>query len=295
MTAASDTGASVIIPSFNRPDRLAGCLEALMKQDDSDFEVVVVDDGSTTPLAEVCERFGERVRCIRQDNAGAGPARNRAVEEARGVFLAFIDDDCLPHPDWLRKLREAHAGDADRLVGGYVLNGLPENVYSSTSQGLCDYLYDYFGAAEGNIDFFTTNNMGCTREGFLAIGGFNTSFPRAGAEDRDFGIRWRESGRHLLYEPAALVDHFHAMSLKSFLKQHWNYGRGARILHKQLDVRSSPKPKVESFRFYRELLFWPLRRYGIRGLRQSFLMGLTQVAMIGGYGYDLLNERRGRS
>lgn len=284
--------ASVIIPSYNRPERLERCLEALMAQDAQDFEVVVVDDGSKTPLSTVCDRFGGKVRCIRQENAGAGPARNRAVEEARGAFLAFTDDDCLPRPDWLSKLMSAHDGDPDRLVGGYVVNGLPQNIYSSTSQELCDYLYEYFGAAEGEINFFTTNNMGCSRAGFLAIDGFDATFPRAGAEDRDFGMRWRESGRHLRYEPEALVDHFHAMSLKSFLRQHWNYGRGARILHKQLDKRSSPTPKVEPFRFYRELVLWPLRRHGVSGLRQSFLMGMTQVSMVAGYGYDIIAERR---
>lgn len=295
MTSRQDIDTSVIVPSFNRPERLARCLESLMAQDWDSFEVVVVDDGSATPLASICEQFGAKVRCIRQENAGAGPARNRAVEEARGAFLAFTDDDCLPRPDWLSKLRAAHGGVTERLVGGYVVNGLPENTYSSTSQELCDYLYEYFGAADGDISFFTTNNMGCSREGFLAIGGFDATFPRAGAEDRDFGMRWRESGRHLKYEPAALVDHFHAMSLKSFLKQHWNYGRGARILHKQLDKRDSPAPKVEPFRFYRELLFWPLRRYGVSGLLQSFLMGLTQVSMVAGYGYDAIAERWGKT
>lgn len=264
-----------------------------MAQDDQDFEVVVVDDGSAQPLASVCETFGSQVRCIRQDNAGAGPARNRAVAEAKGAFLAFTDDDCLPRPDWLAKLRDAHDGDPKRLVGGYVENGLPDNLFSSASQDLCDYLYEYFDAASGKIDFFTTNNIGCSREGFLAIDGFDETFPRAGAEDRDFGMRWTENGGHLRYVPDALVDHFHGMTLKSFMRQHWNYGRGARILHKQLNARQSPTPKVEPFRFYRELLLWPIRQEGVSGIPKSILMGLTQVAMIAGYGYDLIRERRG--
>ena len=292
MSDLSKISSTIVIPSYNRPDRLARCLEAIGAQEDQDFEVVVVDDGSATPLAEVCGPFGSKVRCIRQENAGAGPARNRAVREAQGEFLAFTDDDCLPHPDWLGKLRAAHQGDPSRLVGGYVVNGLPDNVYSTTSQELCDYLYDYFGADQGDISFFTTNNMACSRESFLAISGFDDIFPGAGAEDRDFGMRWRESGRHLFYEPDALVDHFHAMTLKSFLRQHWNYGRGARTLHKQLDARNSPAPKVEPIRFYRELILWPLRKKGIAGLRQSFLMGLTQVSMVAGYGYDVLSEKK---
>ncbi|MEL6240616.1 MAG: glycosyltransferase [Pseudomonadota bacterium] len=293
MSDQQTVGSTVIIPSYNRPDRLERCLKAVMAQEDRDFEVVVVDDGSSTPLAEICSRFGPQVRCIRQENAGAGLARNRGVVEARAEFLAFTDDDCLPRPDWLGKLRVAHAGDPSRLVGGYVVNGLPDNIYSSTSQDLCDYIYEYFGASEGRISFFTTNNMGCSKDAFLAIDGFDPTFPGAGAEDRDFGMRWRESGRHLHYVPDALVDHYHHMSFASFLRQHRNYGRGARILHKQLNKRNSPTPKVEPFRFYRELVLWPLRKYGLAGARQSFLMGLTQVAMIAGYGKSILDERRG--
>ncbi|MEM9212145.1 MAG: glycosyltransferase [Pseudomonadota bacterium] len=283
--------ASIIIPSYNRPERLDECLSACVQQDDTDYEIVVVDDGSPRPLNEICQKFGDRVRCIRQENSGAGPARNRGVAEARGEFLAFTDDDCRPHKSWLKTLRAAHSDDPTRLVGGYVINGLPENIYSSVSQDLCDYLYDYFGAADGDISFFTTNNMACTRSSFMDISGFDPVFPGAGAEDRDFGMRWRESGKHLYYEPGALVDHYHAMTLASFLRQHRNYGRGARILHKQLDKRDAPSVKVEPFRFYRDLILHPLRKYGVSGAPRSFLMGITQVAMIAGYGKTVLEEK----
>ena len=283
--------ASIIIPSFNRPDRLSECLEACMAQDAPNYEIVVVDDGSPQPLSEICEKFGNTVRCIRQENAGAGPARNKGVAEARGEFLAFTDDDCRPRSNWLNQLRSSHAGDTTRLVGGYVENGLPDNIYSSVSQDLCDYIYEYFGASGGDISFFTTNNMGCSRAAFLDISGFDPVFPGAGAEDRDFGMRWRENGGHLHFEPDALVDHFHAMTLTSFIKQHGNYGRGARVLHKQLEKRNSPAVKVEPFKFYRNLVLHPLRRYGVSGLPRSFLMGITQVAMVAGYGKAVLDEK----
>lgn len=283
--------ASIVIPSFNRPDRLSECLTACMEQDDPNYEIVVVDDGSPQPLAEICEQFGETVRCIRQENAGAGPARNKGVAEARGDFLAFTDDDCRPRSNWLSQLRASHAGDATRLVGGYVENGLPDNIYSSVSQDLCDYLYEYFGAANGDISFFTTNNMACSRSAFLDISGFDPVFPGAGAEDRDFGIRWRENGGHLYFNPEALIDHYHAMTLKSFFKQHRNYGRGARILHKQLDKRNSAAVKVEPFAFYRGLVLHPMRRYGVSGLPKSVLMGITQVAMVAGYYKTVLDEK----
>jgi GT2 family glycosyltransferase len=287
---------SVIIPSFNRPHQLAACLEAVVAQQDAyPFEVVVVDDGSRVPLADVCARFGDRVRCVRQENAGPAAARNRAVREARGGFLAFTDDDCRPRAGWLSALRVAHAGQSDRIVGGVIVNGRPRDPYATASQDLADYLYEYYGAAEGTAPFFTTNNMGCTREAFLDLGGFDESFGRNGAEDRDFGMRWREGGRELILCPDAIVDHHHEMTLREFFRQHANYGRGAFHLHGVMRARGSTLPKVEPLRFYLDLVAWPVRRKGVRHLPSTVLMGLTQVAMVAGYTQARHRARRAAS
>lgn len=275
---------SVIIPSYNRPGQLAACLEAVVAQiDDLPFEVVVVDDGSHEPLARVCAGFGTRVRCIRQDNAGPAAARNRAVSAARGRFLAFTDDDCRPRAGWLKALRTAHAGVAHRIVGGVIVNGRPGDPFATASQDLADYLYDYFGATEGTAPFFTTNNMGCDRAAFLELGGFDESFGRNGAEDRDFGLRWREAGRALILCPDAVVDHHHEMTLREFFRQHANYGRGAFHLHNVMRARGSEMPQMEPPRFYVKLVTWPVRQHGVRRVFSIVLMALTQVAMIAGY------------
>ena len=282
---------SVVVPSFGRPKALRACLEALMAQDEADREVVVVDDGSPEPLAPVCEGL-PGVRCLRQGNAGPAAARNRGAREARGAFLAFTDDDCRPRPHWLSALRRAWGGDPRRMVGGRVENGLPTNPYASASQALCDYLYDYYGAAGGEAPFFTTNNLGVAREGFERLGGFDESFPIAAAEDRDLGLRWRDGGGTLAFASEAVVDHHHPLTLRRFLRQHANYGRGARHLHRALDRRGAEQPRVEPARFYAGLVLWPLRRRGVRGLGGSVLMGLSQVAMVRGYARARAEERR---
>jgi GT2 family glycosyltransferase len=223
------------------------------------------------------------VRCLRQANAGPAAARNAGAAAARAGFLAFTDDDCQPEPGWVAALRAAQAGDAARLVGGRVTNLLPDNPYSAASQALCDYLYDYFGAAAGAAPFFTSNNIGCDRARFLAIGGFDASFPLAAAEDRDFGLRWRAAGGALAYAPAAVVGHAHRLTLRGFFRQHANYGRGARHLHKVMDGRGDRRPKLEAARFYLGLVSYPLRRPGRARLTQAALLGLSQVAMVAGY------------
>lgn len=276
--------ASIVVPSYNRPERLRGCLEALVAQSGGPYDIVVVDDGSATPLGPVCAEFGPQVRCLRQDNSGPAAARNAGAEASLCDFIAFTDDDCRPEPDWVRTLMARHAGVEGRLVGGRVKNLLHKNVYAAASQSLCDYLYDYFGAEDGEAPFFTSNNIGCSRRAFLRMGGFDRSFPLAAAEDRDFGLRWRDApGGELAYAPDAVVGHAHDLSFRTFLRQHANYGRGARHLHKVMAKRGDARPKIEAIRFYLQLVAYPLTRPGRARLRQSVLLGLSQAAMVSGY------------
>lgn len=282
-TNPSAPAASVVVPSYNRPRQLEACLEALCRQEGIDYEVIVVDDGSPDPLQPICARFGERVTCIRQENAGPAAARNRGATEARAEFVAFTDDDCRPRPDWLASLVAAHGGRPGVLVGGRVENGLPRDPFATASQDLCDYLYEYFDADSGEMPFFTSNNIGMTREGFLRLGGFDETFPLAAGEDRDLGLRWRDTGGQMIYSEAAIIDHFHAMTLQKFWRQHSNYGRGAHHLHGVLDARGSDQPKREPLGFYINLVLHPLKARGLRGFGHSVLMAITQVAMINGY------------
>ncbi len=275
--------AAIIVPSFNRPEQLRRCLAALVRQDHPSYEVIVVDDGSATPLGPVCEDFAPMVRCIRQSNSGPAGARNRGAASTKAAFIAFTDDDCIPRPDWLRALQAAHSGQASRLVGGRVENGLPGDRYAAASQSLCDFLYDHFGARSGDMPFFTSNNMALGRAEFERLGGFDQTFPLAAAEDREFGLRWRERGGVNHYAADAVIDHYHTMTLRKFWRQHSNYGAGAHHLHRVLTARGSDQPRREPLRFYLDLLTWPIRQKGITGLGQAALMALSQAAMVNGF------------
>ncbi len=291
---APQRSACIIIPTYNRPRELARCLDYLAQLDGGPWPVIVVDDGSTTPLGDVCAPH-PNVTLVRQDNAGPGGARNRGAREADEYdLLIFVDDDCRPAEDWALRLVEAQDGASQRLVGGRITNALPENVFSSASQSLCSFLYDYYQSNGSEMTFFTTNNMCCRREDFLALGGFDAGFSIA-SEDRDFSLRWRDGGGELVYEPRAIVAHAHDLALGSFWRQHHNYGRGARKLHLTLDSRSDPRPKLESVRFYAGMLTSPFRHGGRNPVVEAFLVGLSQVAMVSGYAAAIREERAERS
>lgn len=86
---------TTIVPVYNRAGLVAQTLDAVLAQQGVTQEVIVVDDGSTDDTPRVLERYADRVRILRQDNAGPGPARNRAITEAAGRYIAFCDSDDL--------------------------------------------------------------------------------------------------------------------------------------------------------------------------------------------------------
>ena len=248
---------SIVIPTYARPERLRDCLTALARQTmpTDAFEIVVVDDGSPQPVVplEATAPAGPAIRVIRQQNGGPSAARNRGVAEARGELIALTDDDCLPTPTWLETLVTAHRQCPDALVGGMTFNGLAHDVFATTSQMIIDLIYEHFNADEASAYFLTSNNSLCSRADYGELGGFDTSFPRAGAEDRDFCDRWRANCRPLRLVPAATLEHRHAQNLSRFLGLHYRYGRGAYVYQAKRRLRGSGS-MAQDMNFHRSLL-----------------------------------------
>ena len=179
---------SIIVPTFDRPEALTACVQAIQKLDypQDRFEVIIVDDGSSAPI----NSFDRNVRdvpsitILRQINTGPASARNTGAEHAKGDILAFTDDDCMPTPQWLSELARSFNDNPLGLVGGRILNGLVENMYSTASQMIVEEAYAYFLSRDSDLRFFASNNMALPARLFHQIGGFDSSFRTL--EDRDF-------------------------------------------------------------------------------------------------------------
>lgn len=227
---------SVIVATYNRPERLKRMLQALTRQDFPlrDFEVVVVDDGSPQPVAPVLEPFRGQLRITfhRQRNSGPAAGRNTALSLAKAPFIAMLDDDCEPGPAWLSTLVTTLEANPEAMAGGHTVNGLSANIYSEVSQMIVDRVYAVHNADPANAGFFTSNNLAASRRALLSLGAFDVNYRLAGGEDRGLCDRWRHSGHRMIYEPAARIFHFHELSLGRFLRQHFNYGRGALHYHR---------------------------------------------------------------
>lgn len=252
---------SVIVPSFERPERLGRCLAALaaLRAPRGGFEVVVVDDGGRSPLDDIVDgsRKALSLTLIRVAHGGPAAARNAGAGRARAPFLAFTDDDCRPEPDWLLAFEAAFERGERGLLGGLTRNGLAGNLFSSASQSQLDYLYDYFAREGEPPRFFASNNVALPREAFLTAGGFDASFRQAAGEDREFSDRCRRLGHGMACVPTAIVRHEHALTAGSFLRQHFFYGRGARRFH-AIRSRREPQPqRLEPGSFYLRLPLHP--------------------------------------
>ena len=282
---------SVVIPTYNRPVTLGNCLAALALQTRkrfTRFEVIVVDDGSPTPLSLDHSRWNDAfdLRVIRQENAGPAAARNRGAQAASGKFLAFTDDDCLPGPSWLDSLAGALGENPDALVGTATWNGIPENLFSAASQLIIDIVYDHNNRDPRDAHFLASNNFACARDLYFAMGGFDRDFPRAGAEDRDFCDRWRIEGRRLVFIPEPHVEHRHAQTLAKYCDLHFRYGRGAWLYRQKCGKRIHPLTSHPGF--YKNLVIAAAKHITRQAgmLRQAGLamaLILWQVANTAGY------------
>jgi len=290
------TDFSIIIPTHARPTQLGRCLAALACLDfpRDTFEVIVVDDGNPMPLSETLSPFQRELSLTLVIQARAGPAaaRNAGASRARGNFLAFTDDDCAPATDWLRSFATHLNKSPQSVVGGQTLNALTENIFSSTSQLLIDYLYVYYNRDPNRAHFFASNNFAVSREHFLAMGGFDASFPLAAAEDRDFCDRWLLKGNGFIYAPQAIVQHAHALTFKKFFRQHWEYGRGAVYFHRAHVTRGQGHLNFEPPGFYLGLLAFPCSQRSPSTFTLGLLLTLTQVATISGFVSETVSQSR---
>jgi len=281
---------SIIIPTYARPERLNTCLKAIAQLDypRDRFEVIIVDDGSPMPLEPIVAPFHNQIALtlIKQLNAGPALARNHGAAKSQGKFLVFTDDDCTPTLNWLTALEQRFEAAPGCLIGGKTLNALPNNLYSTASQILIDYLYAYYNSTTQQAHFFASNNFALSAELFRTLGGFDTTFPLAAGEDREFCDRWLYQGYQMVYAPEVQIYHAHKLSLRSFWRQHFNYGRGAFCFHQVRSRRNIERIKVEPLAFYFNLLTYPLLVRSPQSAFLSLLLLLSQVANISGFFWE---------
>jgi glycosyltransferase involved in cell wall biosynthesis len=213
---------SILIPVYNRPDEVDELLRSLTRQRFTDFEVIVVEDGSSIPCAEVVRSYDDslNVHYYFKSNSGPGQTRNYAAEHSTGDYLIILDSDTIIPDNYLEVVeRELQANPVDAFGG-------PDRAHPSftTIQKAISYSMTSFFTTGGirggkkKLDKFYPRsfNMGVRREVYLALGGFSDM--RYG-EDIDFSIRIFAGGYTCRLFPDAWVYHKRRTDFGQFFSQ----------------------------------------------------------------------------
>lgn len=218
---------SIIIPVYNRPDEVADLLDSLEAQTVRNFEVVLVEDGSTVPCraqADAARSRGLDVLYFAKDNEGRSIARNHGMERATGDYFVFFDSDCVIPPTYFETLAKALEASPTDCFGG------PDAAHESftTTQKAINFAMTSFlttGGIRGGkvqLEKFVprTFNMGFSREVYERVGGFREMF----SEDIDMSTRIRRAGFGIALLREVPVWHKRRGNLRKFFRQVYVFG-----------------------------------------------------------------------
>lgn len=227
MTAtASDIKYSVIVPVYNRIDEVRDLLESLVCQTQKNFEVIIVEDGSTEPCEEIVDNYygSFHLKYFYKSNEGRSIARNYGIERADGRYFIFFDSDCVIPPDYFAILdRELAARPLDAFGGPDAAHASFTPTQKAISFAMTSFLTT--GGIRGGkvqMEKFTPRsfNMGYSREVYERVGGFREMF----SEDIDMSTRIRQAGFSIGLIHPAHVYHKRRVDFKKFWRQVYVFG-----------------------------------------------------------------------
>ena len=227
---------SIIVPVFNRPDEVDELLESLLSQEEKDFEVIIVEDGSQVPCKEVCDKYADRLdlHYYYKENSGPGQSRNYGAERAKGDYLLILDSDVVLPKGYIRAVSEELNREPADAFGG---PDCAHESFTDTQKAISYSMTSFFttGGIRGGkkkLDKFYPRsfNMGIRRDVYQELGGFSKM--RFG-EDIDFSIRIFKAGKRCRLFPEAWVWHKRRTDFRKFWKQVYNSGIARINLYKK--------------------------------------------------------------
>ncbi|HUF08263.1 MAG TPA: glycosyltransferase [Rhodothermales bacterium] len=220
---------SVVVCSYNGAGTITDTLRALESLDYPDYEVIVVNDGSTDHTEQVARAF--KFQVVTTPNAGLSSARNEGIRRATGEIVAFIDDDAYPDPHWLRYIARVLTTSDVCGVGGPNLlppeDGTLAECISHAPGGPCHVL-----ETDELAEHIPGCNMAFRKSALDAVDGFDPQF-RAAGDDVDLCWRLLNRGWKIGFHPSAVVWHHRRPSIRRYWKQQFGYGKAEALLERK--------------------------------------------------------------
>jgi GT2 family glycosyltransferase len=217
---------SVVVCSYNGGRTLAESLRSLRALDYPDYEVIVVDDGSTDDTRAVLASFPD-VRAIHQPNRGLSAARNVGLHAATGAIVAYTDSDCFADPGWLTHLVYQLERSGAAAVGGPNLT--PEDGWLAACVAAAPGQPTHVLESDQTAEHIPGCNMAIRREALEAIQGFDPQFRKAG-DDVDVCWRLQQAGFWITFAPGAFVWHHRRQGTRAYFRQQAGYGEAEALL-----------------------------------------------------------------
>lgn len=218
---------SVIVPVYNRPAEVEELLASLAKQSRKNFEVILVEDGSTIDCRKEADKYaraGLDVKYFYKGNEGRSIARNHGIERSKGDYLIFFDSDCVIPADYFEKLSAMIGKEPFDCFGG---PDAADESFSTTQKAINHAMTSFLttGGIRGGkirLEKFTprTFNMGFSKEVYNSVGGFREMF----SEDIDMSTRIRLAGFSIGLYPDLPVYHKRRVDFRKFLRQVYVFG-----------------------------------------------------------------------
>jgi len=275
---------SVVIPTYNRYETLKRNLNLLAAQTLAmeDFEVIVIDDGSSdeTPrfLAEFSQRSPYQLKVITQKNSGQGVARNAGIEIAEGEIILFLGDDMLTNPDFLAAHLRFHTANPEKAKAALGIVAWHPEIKPThfmrwlVTSGIQFKFSDLHKGKPVDFHRFYTSNLSLKRE-FLGSERFDNRFHGWGFEDTELGYRLEKKGLQLIFHPEAVALHLHIITPDSLVARQFAAGKNAfrfAQLHPQAGILPS------GFKLFLQKTFALLLPFTYYGkAKKAFLAGIA--------------------
>jgi glycosyltransferase involved in cell wall biosynthesis len=219
---------SVVVCAYNAERTMDQCLASLAVLNYPDYEVIVVNDGSTDRTLEISERFAF-CRIISQPNKGLSVARNVGAEAASGEIVAYTDSDCVADPDWLSYLVAKMAASNLAACGGPNFPP-PEDALVPAVVAVAPGGPTHVLISDEVAEHIAGCNMAFAREVLLRLGGFDPIY-RAAGDDVDICWRFQDAGYVIGFSPAAVVWHFRRNTVSAYFNQQRGYGKAEALVY----------------------------------------------------------------
>ena len=307
---------SIIVPVYNRPDEIREFLQSLTLQTNNDFEVLIVEDGSSTLKCEnVCNEFANQlnIKYFFKENSGRSERRNYGMQCASGNYFLIFDSDCVIPQQYIETVKKQLADNYADCFGG---PDKADNSFSVMQKAVSYAMTSFFttGGIRGsmkNPEKFSPRsfNMGISKTAFEKVGGFKNII----GEDIDFSYRVKQAGFKTTLFKDAFVYHKRRVSFKKFFRQVSTFGKGRIVLnsiHKGLLKPIHLLPSVFVLGHFSLILlaliflnWWFLLPIPIfvllifvdalvktKSPKIAFLSIMTSYIQLFGYGLGMLNE-----